>query len=92
MIRKLAVIAALATTPILTLAQTAPSAAGPSTAPVADSVRAGLTRYSKNMSAAADAMPADKFAFKPTPDQIPSLISPCTSPNPTSASAPQCPA
>lgn len=70
MIRKLAVLATLAITPVLTFAQTAPPAAVPSTSPVADSVRAGLTRYSKNMSAAADAMPADKFSFKPTADQI----------------------
>ena len=62
----------LAFTPFAALAQT-PAPATPaavSTAPVADSVRAGLARYSKNMSAAAEAMPADKFSFKPTPDQI----------------------
>ncbi len=70
MIRKLAVLATLACTPLLTFAQAAPPAAAPSNSPVADAVRAGITRYSKNMSAAADAMPADKFSFKPTPDQI----------------------
>jgi len=71
MIRKLAVLATLAFTPVITFAQaTPPAAAAPSTSPVADAVRAGITRYSKNMSAAAEAMPADKFSFKPTPDQM----------------------
>ena len=56
----------LALVPAISFAQAAPAA---STAPLADALRAGLARYSKNMSAAADAMPADKFAFKPTPDQ-----------------------
>jgi len=68
MIRKLAVLAALACTPLVTVAQT--TAAPPSTNPVSDALRAGLARSAKNMSAAADAMPAEKFSFKPTPDQI----------------------
>jgi hypothetical protein len=55
---------ALAAAP--SFAQTPP---GPSTSPVADALRAGLARYSKNMTAAAEAMPAEKFSFKPTPDQ-----------------------
>src|SRR5258708_25414666 len=59
----------LALAPTISFAQAAPTPA-PSTTPVADALRAGLARYSKNMSAAADAMPADKFSFKPTPDQI----------------------
>ncbi|HLZ14178.1 MAG TPA: DinB family protein [Candidatus Acidoferrum sp.] len=58
----------LALSPALSFAQATPAPA-PSTTPVADALRAGLARYSKNMSAAADAMPADKFSFKPTPDQ-----------------------
>jgi len=41
----------------------------PSTSPVADALRGSLARYSKNMIAAAEAMPADKFSFKPTPEQ-----------------------
>lgn len=69
MIRKLAVLATLACTPLLTFAQTAPPAA-PSANPLSDALRAGLTRSSKNMTAAAEAMPADKFSFKPTPDQM----------------------
>ncbi len=56
-------LAILALTPAISLAQTA------STSPVADALRSSLARYSKNMTAAADAMPADKFAFKPTPEQ-----------------------
>ena len=69
MIRKLAVLATLASTPLLTFAQTLPSAA-PSANPVSDALRFGLTRSAKNMSAAAEAMPADKFSFKPTADQM----------------------
>jgi hypothetical protein len=56
----------LAVLPALAAAQTAP----PSSNPVSDALRAGLTRSAKNMSAAAEAMPADKFSFKPTPEQI----------------------
>ena len=73
MIRKIAVIATLACMPFATFAQTpAAASAAPAVSanPVSDAVRAGLARSSKNMSAAADAMPADKFSFKPTPDQI----------------------
>ncbi len=72
MIRKLAVIATLACTPFVAFAQTPAATPAPAASanPVSDAVRAGLARYSKNMSAAADAMPADKFSFKPTPDQI----------------------
>jgi hypothetical protein len=69
MIRKLAVLATLACTPLLTFAQAAPSAP-PSANPVSDALRAGLTRSSKNMAAAAESMPAEKFLFKPTPDQM----------------------
>jgi len=67
--------ALLALAPAISFAQAAPAAApaasatAPSTTPVTDALRAGLTRYAKIMTAAADAMPADKFAFKPTPDQ-----------------------
>jgi hypothetical protein len=38
--------------------------------PVSSTVKAQLTRYAKNMVAAADSMPADKFNFKPTPEMI----------------------
>ena len=36
--------------------------------PVSAAVKAQLPRFSKNMVAAADAMPAEKFNFKPTPE------------------------
>ncbi|HEX8835587.1 MAG TPA: DinB family protein [Candidatus Acidoferrum sp.] len=57
------------------LAQTAPSNSTPEAAklapvtnPVSAAVKAQLPRFSKNMVAAAEAMPADKFNFKPTPE------------------------
>jgi uncharacterized damage-inducible protein DinB len=70
MIRKLAVLATLICTPLLTFAQAAAPPASLSTNPVSDALRFGLTRSAKNMSAAAEAMPADKFSFKPTADQM----------------------
>jgi DinB family protein len=39
--------------------------------PVTSTVKAQLTRYAKNMVAAADSMPAEKYNFKPTPEMIP---------------------
>jgi hypothetical protein len=36
--------------------------------PVTTTVKAQLTRYEKNMVAAADSMPAEKYNFKPTPE------------------------
>ena len=38
--------------------------------PVTDMVRQVLERSAKNTIAAADEMPADKYSYKPTPDQI----------------------
>ncbi len=61
--RFLTPVALLVVAPAISFAQTA------STSPVADALRSSLARYSKNMTTAADAMPADKFAFKPTPEQ-----------------------
>ena len=52
--------------PALAPAQTS----APSANPVSDALRQGLARSSKNMIAAAEAMPAEKYSFKPTPDQI----------------------
>jgi uncharacterized damage-inducible protein DinB len=49
---------------------TAAPAAGVSANPITDTVRSILERSSKNIIAAADAMPADKYSYKPTPDQI----------------------
>ena len=51
--------------PALSFAQAAPS-----TSPVADALRLSLARNSKNMIAAADAMPAEKFSFKPTAPEV----------------------
>src|SRR5262245_21559402 len=36
--------------------------------PVSTAVKAQLPRFSKNMVAAAEAMPAEKYSFKPTPE------------------------
>jgi hypothetical protein len=44
----------------------APQGAGP----VSGAMLAAWTRYSKNMPAAGDLMPEDKFSFKPTPEQM----------------------
>jgi hypothetical protein len=68
-ISKFAALATLSLLPVIATAQ-APAAAPASTSPVSDAVRGGLARYAKNMTAAAEAMPADKFSFKPTADQI----------------------
>jgi hypothetical protein len=38
------------------------------TNPVSSAVKAQLPRFAKNMVAAAEAMPADKFSFKPSPE------------------------
>jgi uncharacterized damage-inducible protein DinB len=52
----------------------APAAAPQSVAPVKNPVttvlRSTLASRQKNILAAIDAMPADKFAYKPTPDQL----------------------
>jgi hypothetical protein len=44
------------------------AAAAPVANPVTTTVKGQLTRYEKNMVAAADAMPAEKYGFKPTPE------------------------
>lgn len=41
---------------------------GPVVNPVSGAVKAQLPRFSKNMVAAAEAMPTDKYGFKPTPE------------------------
>lgn len=38
--------------------------------PLAAAMRRVLTSYTRNMPGAADLMPADKFGFKPTPEQL----------------------
>jgi DinB family protein len=42
--------------------------AAPVANPVSSTVKAQMTRYAKNMVAAADLMPAEKYSFKPTPE------------------------
>ena len=48
------------------------AAAAPDMTPVANPVsafvKAGVARYGKNMTAAAEAMPAEKYGFKPSPE------------------------
>ena len=53
-------------TPLLAQDNTAPAA--PVANPVSTTVKNQLTRFSKIIVAAAEAMPADKFNFKPTPE------------------------
>ncbi len=48
--------------------QTIPPA--PSTAPMADALRAATTRYTRILVAAAEAMPAEKYNYRPTPAQM----------------------
>ena len=45
-----------------------PAKLGPVSNPVSGAVKAQLPRFSKNMVAAAEAMPAEKYNFKPTPE------------------------
>lgn len=48
----------------------AQQASQPETNPVSNAVRSSVERFSKIMVAAADEMPADKYGFHPTPDQM----------------------
>jgi DinB superfamily len=67
---KLAAIAilALGATPVLSaqVAKDSPNTANP----IVTTVRQMEGRYAKNLSGAADEMPADKYSYKPTPEQI----------------------
>ena len=51
-------------------AQTNTQQTGPSKSPVMDAVRHALARQQKNLVAAAEEMPADKYSFHPTPPQM----------------------
>lgn len=62
------VVAATAATVPGAMAQTAPTDVVAN--PVSATVKSQLTRSSKNMIAGAEAMPADKYGFKPTPDMM----------------------
>src|SRR5204863_8923102 len=61
---------AVAVLPQLLAAQTTAAAAAPSTAPVADALRAMEQRYARILVGAAEAMPADKYSYRPTPAQM----------------------
>jgi hypothetical protein len=49
---------------------TAAMAPSPSASPVADALRAMEQRFSRILIAAAEAMPADKYSYRPTPAQM----------------------
>ena len=49
-------------------AASAPPDLSPVANPVSGFVKAGVARYEKNMVAAAEAMPAEKYVFKPSPE------------------------
>lgn len=68
---KLAALAALSLTfgPCLN-AQMAKEASPNTANPIVSTVRQMETRYAKNLSGAADEMPADKYNYRPTPEQI----------------------
>lgn len=64
----LAVLAASYLPVVMAAQQTAASSA--ETNPVSGAARRALDRASKNLTAAAEAMPADKYDYKPTPAQM----------------------
>src|SRR5580693_659350 len=59
-----------ATAPSSGAASASSQSAGPIKNPVTTVLRTLQTRQQKNILGAIDAMPADKFSYKPTPDQI----------------------
>jgi hypothetical protein len=59
---------ALAVLLVFAVAARAQDTSAPVANPVSTTVKAQLQRYAKNMVAAADAMPAEKYTFKPTPE------------------------
>ena len=67
-----AVSVAVALLPSLAAAQTPahPVSAAQQANPVATAFRGNAAQMAKNLTAAADEMPADKYAFKPTPAQM----------------------
>ena len=68
--RALIVILACAAVPQAVAAQAATTAAAPSASPVADALRNVEQRYARILVAAAEAMPADKYNYRPTPAQM----------------------
>ena len=71
-IRAFTVTFAVALLPRLAVAQlpTHPVAADQPANPVATAFRSNAAQMAKNLTAAADEMPADKYGFKPTPAQM----------------------
>lgn len=65
--RTLPLLLAVALFPVAAAAQMAPKIQAN---PVASAVRDILARQSKNLIAAAEEMPADKYSFRPTPQQM----------------------
>jgi len=61
---------AVAVLPQALAAQATAGATPPSTSPVADALRAMEQRYARILVAAAEAMPADKYNYRPTPAQM----------------------
>src|SRR5213596_1334538 len=62
---------ALTALPLVLAAQEKAAAAAPaSTSPVADGLRGMHQRFSRILVAAAEAMPADKYTYRPTPAQM----------------------
>ena len=59
-----------ATSPSSSAAAAGSQSTAPVKNPVTTVLRTILTRQQKNILSAIDAMPADKFSYKPTPDQI----------------------
>src|SRR5882762_2446935 len=53
---------------VAAVAAYAQESSAPVANPVSTPVKNQLTRFSKNMVAAAESMPADKYGFKPTPE------------------------
>ena len=53
---------------LASLAANAQQSSAPATNPVSTTVKNQLGRFSKNIVAAADSMPAEKYSFKPTPE------------------------
>jgi DinB superfamily len=61
--------ALLATVALLAATETrAQDTSAPIANPVSTTVKSQLTRFSKNMVAAAESMPAEKYGFKPSPE------------------------
>jgi hypothetical protein len=61
---------AFAALPQVLAAQTATSTTAPSANPVADALRGMEQRYARILVAAAEAMPAEKYNYRPTPAQM----------------------